>query len=183
MIRPRSRHGTRARTSQQRGEAKKSFVRFVVGETLYAFEVEHVREILHRGPVTMLAHMPDEVAGVADHRGEVIPIVDLRLKFGVQALLARNERRPEKWILVNASTGTVGFVVDRVIDVVGTNDSLGAPPLVGGHVDRGIKGVASVDGGLLFVLDAEALAGVVRDIATKDPPSPLDGDKSDGTRP
>lgn len=178
MIRPRSKNGTRARTSQQRGEAKKSFVRFVVGETLYAFEVEHVREILHRGPVTLLAHMPDEVAGVTDHRGDVIPIVDLRVKFGMQALPARGERRPEKWILVNSPAGTVGFVVDRVIDVVGTNESLGPPPLVGGNVDRGIMGVASVDGGLLFVLDVERLTHVVKDLV----PS-LESDEANGPRP
>lgn len=157
-------------------------MRFVVGETQYAFEVEHVREILHRGPVTMLAHMPDEVAGVADHRGEVIPIVDLRVMFGIQAFVPRNERRPDKWILVKASIGTVGFVVDRVVDVVGTNEALGPPPLVGGGVERGIMGVASVDGDLLFVLDAERLATVVKDLLPPSAAPGHDGDKNEGSR-
>jgi purine-binding chemotaxis protein CheW len=179
VIRPRARSGARARTSQQRGEAKKSFVRFVVGETLYAFEVEHVREILHRGPVTLLPHMPEEVAGVADHRGDVIPIVDLRLKFGMQEIpTSGSERRPEKWILVNSPLGIVGFVVDRVIDVVGTNESLGAPPLLGGQIDRGIKGVAAIDGALIFVLDVDRLSSSVKDLAPAlDPESLADGSR------
>jgi purine-binding chemotaxis protein CheW len=161
---PRSRaRRTRARSSQERGAATKSYVRFVVGETNYAFEVEHVREIVHPGPVTLLPSLPDSVAGVADHRGEVVPIVDLRIRFGMQSIRATAETRPEKWILMTSSVGVVGFVVDRVIDVVGTNEAPDHAPQIGGSVDRGIKGVIPSDEGLLFILDVERLAIVVKD--------------------
>jgi purine-binding chemotaxis protein CheW len=160
----RARARARARSSQERGEATKSFVRFNVGDTLYGFEVDHVREIVHKGTVTVLPSMPDCVTGVADHRGEVVPIVDLRLRFGMRADPSDVERRSEKWILMNAPVGLVGFVVDRVIDVVGTNQVPDAPPKVGGNVDRGIKGVIASDEGLLFILDVERLASVVREV-------------------
>lgn len=152
----------RARSSQERGAATKSYVRFVVGETNYAFEVEHVREIVHRGPVTLLPSLPIAVSGVADHRGEVVPIVDLRTRFGMKAATAA-EARSEKWILMTSSVGVVGFVVDRVIDVVGTNEAPDHPPQIGGQVDRGIKGVIPSDEGLLFILDVERLAIVIKD--------------------
>jgi purine-binding chemotaxis protein CheW len=162
----------RARSSQERGEATKSFVRFAVGETLYGFEVEYVREIVHKGTVTVLPSMPAAVAGVADHRGEVVPIVDLRARFGMRAESV--ERRSEKWILMNAPVGLVGFVVDRVIDVVGTNQIPDPPPKVGGNVDRGIKGVIASEDGLLFILDVDRLASVVREV--HEAASSADGD-------
>lgn len=156
----------RARSSQERGAATKSYVRFVVGETNYAFEVESVREIVHRGPVTILPSLPAAVSGVADHRGEVVPIVDLRVRFGMQAATVE-EARTEKWILMSSSVGVVGFVVDRVIDVVGTNEAPDHPPQIGGTVDRGIKGVIPSDEGLLFILDVERLAIVIKDAEGK----------------
>ena len=160
----RARSRARARSSQERGEATKSFVRFAVGETLYGFEVERVREIVHKGTVTVLPSMPTSVTGVADHRGEVVPIVDLRLRFGMSNERPATERRTEKWILMNAPMGLVGFVVDRVIDVVGTNQVPDPPPQVGGHVDRGITGVIGSEEGLLFILDVDRLSSVVREV-------------------
>jgi purine-binding chemotaxis protein CheW len=167
----RARARARARSSQERGEATKSFVRFVVAETLYAFEVERVREIVHKGTLTVLPGMPEAVAGVADHRGDVVPIVDLRLRFGLREAppvatkpgSAHAVKAPEKWILMNASIGLVGFVVDRVIDVVGTSQVPDEPPQVGGTIDRGIKGVIASEEGLLFILDVDRLASVVRE--------------------
>jgi len=160
----RARSRARARSSQERGEATKSFVRFAVGETLYGFEVERVREIVHKGIVTVLPSMPVSVTGVADHRGEVVPIVDLRLRFGMSAERTEAERRGEKWILMNSPTGLVGFVVDRVIDVVGTSQVPDPPPQVGGNLDRGITGVIGSDEGLLFILDVDRLSSVVREV-------------------
>ncbi len=167
----RARARARARSSQERNEATKSFVRFVVADTLYAFEVERVREIVHKGGVTVLPSMPEAVAGVADHRGEVVPVVDLRARFGMRSLFESGatekeiaaSKASEKWILMNASIGLVGFVVDRVIDVVGTSQHPDPPPQVGGTVDRGIKGVIASEDGLLFILDVDRLASVVHE--------------------
>ena len=172
----RARSRARARSSQERGEATKSFVRFAVGETLYGFEVERVREIVHKGLVTVLPSMPMSVTGVADHRGEVVPIVDLRLRFGMSSDRTEVERRGEKWILMNSPTGLVGFVVDRVIDVVGTSQVPDPPPQVGGNLDRGITGVIGSDEGLLFILDVDRLSSVVREVhSALDSSTPLVG--------
>ncbi|MFO0616613.1 MAG: chemotaxis protein CheW [Polyangiaceae bacterium] len=161
-------------------------MRFVVGETNYAFEVEHVREIVHPAAVTLLPSLPASVSGVADHRGEVVPIVDLRMRFGMQSARTAVERS-EKWILMTSSVGVVGFVVDRVIDVVGTNEAPDHAPQIGGAVERGIKGVIPSDEGLLFILDVEKLAVVIKDAdgslsarisSFPGPPSGAAGDRS-----
>ncbi len=130
----------------------KSLVGFAVGEVAYAVPIQAVREIVNPLPLTPLPHVPGAVVGVGDHRGEVLPVVDLRLRFGLPRLA---DPRRAKWILVNIEGRTVGLIVDRVTDVFGTG---GAPlkpaPVLGkGDDTRGITGVTTHHGVLTFVLD------------------------------
>jgi purine-binding chemotaxis protein CheW len=62
--------------SKQRPDPRKSLVGFVVGDVAYAVPIAAVQEIVAPLPLTELPHSPDVVAGVADHRGQVMPIVD-----------------------------------------------------------------------------------------------------------
>ncbi len=158
-----SRHmtgGVGRRTPRIRGELK-SLVRFEVGETCYAFEVANIEEVVHPAIVTPLAHMGEGVAGVFDHRGRVTPIVDLRPRFG----LAPSNARTSKWILMRTSYGLVGFMVDRVLDVVPTSDDPSKPPNVGpGAAERAIRGVVTILDRLVFLLDESRLAAVVGEL-------------------
>lgn len=140
--------------AKQRPDPQKSLVGFLVGDVAYAVPIGAVREIINPTPLTALPHAPAAVAGVADHRGEVVPIVDLRTRFG---LARRSEPRREKWILVEVEGRTVGMVVDQVTDVFGTGGSdLRPPPKLGeGDDARGIAGVTNYEGLLVFVLDVE----------------------------
>ena len=138
-------------SDKQRPDPQKSLVGFVVGDVAYAVPISSVKEIVNPVQLTELPHTPRAVAGVADHRGEVVPIVDLRIRFG----LARQDPRKGKWILVDVEGKTVGLAVDRVTEVFGTGGAeLRAPPNLGGGEDvRGILGVTTYDGVLTFVLD------------------------------
>jgi purine-binding chemotaxis protein CheW len=100
----------------------------------------------------VLPHTPGEVAGVADHRAEVVPVIDLRVRFGLERIATA---RGTKWILVTLAGRTVGLVVDAVTEVFGAReDDIKPTPEVGGNSDlRGISGVARHDGKLVFVLD------------------------------
>jgi len=139
-------------SNKQRPDPQKSLVGFVVGEVAYAVPISSVKEIVNPVLLTELPHAPRAVAGVADHRGEVVPIVDLRIRFG---LPRSSDPRKSKWILVGVEGKTVGLAVDRVTEVFGTGGSeLRAPPNLGGGEDlRGISGVTIYDGVLTFVLD------------------------------
>jgi purine-binding chemotaxis protein CheW len=132
--------------------AGKSLVGFQVGEVAYAVPISAVREIVNPLPLTPLPHVPGAVVGVGDHRGEVLPVIDLRLRFGLPRL---PDPRRAKWILVNVEGQAVGLVVDRVTDVFGTGGApLKPPPALGAGDDaRGIAGVATHEGVLTFVLD------------------------------
>lgn len=156
MRRQAARLARRANTA--RSELR-NLVRFQLGDTHYAFDVGNVEEVVQPHAVTSLPHMAASVAGVFDHRGRVTPVVDLRPHFG----LAGGELgRHTKWILMRTDQGLVGFAVDRVLDVIGTSDELGAPPPVGPNVEgRAIAGVVHLDGDLVFVLDERRLAAIV----------------------
>jgi purine-binding chemotaxis protein CheW len=140
--------------SRHRTDPQKSLVGFVVGDVRYAVPITCVREIVNPVELTPLPHAPESVPGVADHRGEIIPIVDLRTRFG---LPAATDRRRAKWILVQVEGKTIGLAVDGVTEVFGTGgaDLKPAPALGGGDDVRGILGVTNHDEGLVFVLDVE----------------------------
>ncbi len=127
---------------RHRPDPQKSLVGFVVGDVHYAIDIGKVREIVNPLPLTALPHTPVEVVGVADHRGEVVPVIDLRARFG---LPLGDATRGTKWILVSAGDRAVGLVVDRVTEVFGTGgEELRPTPEVGGKKDvRGIAGVAT----------------------------------------
>jgi purine-binding chemotaxis protein CheW len=147
-------------TNKPRPDPRKSLVGFIVGEVAYALPITHVQEIVSPLPLTELPHSPDAVAGVADHRGQVIPIVDLRSRFRLAKV---GDRRRAKWILVRIEERTFGLAVDRVTDVFGTGgvEIRPAPALGGGEDSRGIVGVTSYEGGLVFVLDVSKLYALV----------------------
>jgi purine-binding chemotaxis protein CheW len=152
-------HSIRHRTDPQ-----KNLVGFVVGHVHYAVDISRVREIVNPLGATPLPHTPDEVAGVADHRGEVVPIIDLRARFGLDA---RQPDRATKWILVSAGKHTIGLVVDAVTEVFGAiGDDIRPTPEVGGRKDvRGILGVATHNGKLTFVLDTVRFVEIVESLA------------------
>lgn len=137
---------------RQRPDPQKSLVGFVVGDVTYALDIRRVREIMNAGPVTPLPHTMTDVVGVADHRDEVVPVVDMRARFGLPRAAPS---RSTKWILVDTGPLRVALVVDAVTGVFGTGgEDLRPAPSVGGNREqRGILGVAGHGGGLAFVLD------------------------------
>jgi len=149
--------------SKQRPDPQKSLVGFAVGDVYYAIPIGCVKEIINPIVLTRLPYAPEAISGVVDHRGEVVPIVDLRARFGVPLF---EERRRTKWILVDVGGKTIGLIVDRVTGVFGTGGrSLRpAPSLGGGEEVRGIAGVTSHDGSMVFVLDVDRLETIAESL-------------------
>jgi len=138
---------------RSRQSSHKSLVAFTVGTVRYALEINQVREIVTPLPLTLLPHTPSGLAGVADHRSEVVPVIDLRVRFGISP--SPEPSKKAKWILVELARRAVGLVVDDVIGVlrVPTGEFRPAPDLGGGEQARGISSVATHQGELVFVLD------------------------------
>lgn len=148
---------------RNRPDPQKSLVGFVVGDVQYAIDIARVREIVNPLAITELPHTPPEVAGVADHRGDVVPVIQLRTRFGLPEVA---QTRSTKWILVDAGTHTVGLVVDAVTEVFRTTGDFRPTPAVGGNGDlRGISGVATHDERLTFVLDVDRFVALALELA------------------
>lgn len=138
------------------------YLTFVVADELYGVPVLAVREIIRLCPITSVAHMPPHVRGVINLRGKVIPLVDLRLRFGLPA--AQDHDRT--CIIVAQVTAAAGgarpfaVVVDGVDEVIGfTADEIVPPPDFGGAVDiRFITGMARRDSGVTTLVDLDAVA-------------------------
>jgi purine-binding chemotaxis protein CheW len=141
------------RQRKERPDPNKSLVGFIVGDVSYAVPIGAVREIVNPSILTSLPHLPAAVAGVSDHRGEVIVIVDLRARFG---LGPSPDQSRAKWVLVAVTNRIVGLIVDQVTEVFGTGgENVRPPPNFGGADARGITGVIAHGGTLTFVLDVE----------------------------
>lgn len=135
----------------------KNLVGFLVGDVQYAVDIRRVREIIRPLPLLVMPHAPPAVIGVADHRGEVVPVLELRRRFGLEPAV---EQRRAKWILVDVDRRAVGLAVDTVTGVLAASDvDQRPPPVLGvGDAARGISSVFAHTSGLVFVLDIDRVA-------------------------
>jgi purine-binding chemotaxis protein CheW len=138
--------------SRFRHDPTKSLVGFVVGDVSYAVEILQVKEIINPLSVVTLPRAPPSIVGVADYRGDVVPVIDLRIRFGLAATM---HTRRTKWIVVDVGQRFAALVVDAVTEVFGTGgQELKAPPSLGrGDHVRGIRGVTTHQRRMVFVLD------------------------------
>lgn len=137
-------------------ESGKDYLSFTLGAEEYAIDILTVREIRVYEPPTLIAGAPPFIKGVINLRGLIVPIVDLRIKFGV----GQAEYTEFTVVIVLNIAGRVfGIVVDSVSDVLSLPaEALCAPPEFSGTFDtRYIIGLASVEGRMLIVTDIAAL--------------------------
>jgi purine-binding chemotaxis protein CheW len=139
-------------------------VGFVVGEVAYAIEILQVKEIINPLQVVALPRAPASIVGVADYRGDVVPVIDLRIRFGLQPSMPT---RRTKWIVVDVGSRFVALVVDAVTEVFGTGgqELRPAPALGGGEQVRGIRGVTMHARKMVFVLDTMPFAHMAESLA------------------
>jgi purine-binding chemotaxis protein CheW len=137
---------------RQRHDPSKNLVGFIVGDVHYAVSIHRVREIANPLTLVALPKAPAAVIGVADYRGDVVPIIDLRTRFGLEP---GEVTRRTKWIIVDVDSRFVALVVDAVTEVFGTGgqELRPVPSLGGGDDVRGISGVTNHLGTLTFVLE------------------------------
>ncbi|WP_165225242.1 chemotaxis protein CheW [Aquisphaera insulae] len=131
-------------------------VGFRLDEEDYAIAITKIQEIILMKPITRLPQVPDFIEGLINLRGSVIPIVNLRKRFGLPAREIDDETRT---IVVNVQDKTVGVVVDAVTQVMRINrDQVQPPPLgVLAVSHRYLAGLAKLDDRLLIILDIEKL--------------------------
>jgi purine-binding chemotaxis protein CheW len=122
----------------------------------YGVDILSVREIRGWSRVTRIPQTPDYLLGVLNLRGAIVPIMDLRLRFGLQR---ESYDDNTVMIIVAVAERLFGIVVDAVSDVVDIDQAAIRPvPDMGAVVDtRYLKGLATHDERMLMLLDVEKL--------------------------
>jgi purine-binding chemotaxis protein CheW len=127
-------------------------VTFNLGKEEFAVPILQIQEINRLAEITRVPKSPDFVEGVINLRGKVIPIIDLRKRFGlVETELGKSTRI----VVVNIDGRTVGLIVDAVSEVLRLSRSAIEPPpaIVAGIDAEYIKGLGKMEGRLLILLD------------------------------
>ena len=151
-------------------QAGQEFLSFVLGDAQYCIDILKVQEIRTYETPTRIANTPAFIKGVMNLRGNIVPIVDLRVKFGLP------EQRLDTQtvvIVLNVAKRTIGVVVDGVSDVIAVADAeiKPAPELAGSLDTRYIQGLATVAGQMMILVDIERLM-TSRDMSIVDEAAP-----------
>lgn len=134
------------------------YLTFELNEEEFGLEILKVQEIIGMMNVTRVPRTPHFVRGVINLRGKVIPVIDLRLKFGLDSV----ENTDRTCIIVvqithDANQITMGIIVDEVSEVMDVAvDQIEPPPRFGASVDTGfILGMGKVEQKVLMLLDID----------------------------
>ncbi len=134
------------------------YLTFKIGDEVFALEVSQVREVLDMSRITRVPRAPDFMRGVINVRGSVVPVVDLRLKFG----LTQTENTVDTRIVVmeisldgeSAVLGALADSVDEVIELAPAH--IENPPRIGMRWrTEFIKGIGKRDDKFIIILDID----------------------------
>ncbi|MCU0308865.1 MAG: chemotaxis protein CheW [Thermoleophilia bacterium] len=145
-------------TATETAEGTIQLVVFALADGEYGLPIEHVQEIIRYAPPRPLPEAPPGIEGVIDLRGRIVPVVDLKARFGLPP------DRPEtsRIVVVEVADSVIGVVVDEVAEVLTVGlDRTEPPPPVAAVNAPYLDAVAKVDERLLVIMDVDRLLGDV----------------------
>jgi purine-binding chemotaxis protein CheW len=146
------------KTVSEQSSRTRQFASFRIGGEEYAIDIISVREIKGWTETTLLPNQPDYVLGVLNLRGIIVPIFDLRCRFGLGLTTAT---RTHVIIIATVNNRTLGLLVDAVSDILTvTNDQIRPLP----EMDKAasaefMSGIISVNDHMVVILSLEKLFG------------------------
>ena len=142
-------------TRQADGELLQ-LVTFMVGTEEFAIPILSVQEINRMMQITRVPQSPEFIEGVINLRGKIIPVMDLRKRFGDDSLEDSSDSRI---IVVEVTSRVIGFTVDRVNEVLRIDAGIVEPPpsMVSGIDSDYVEGVGKLDDRLLILLNLNRL--------------------------
>lgn len=131
-------------------------VTFKIADEEFGVDILKVQEIIRMMPITKVPNAPAFVEGVINLRGKVIPVIDMRKRFGMPSSPHNSQTRIE---VMDLQGQVVGFVVDAVSEVLRIKESTvePPPPVVAGVGSEYMRGVGKLQDRLLILLDLDKL--------------------------
>ncbi len=135
-------------------------VSFKLGDEEFGIDILKVQEINRMVEITKVPQAPHFCEGVINLRGKVIPVIDLRLKFAMEA---KERDKDSRIVVCDVNSVVIGMIVDAVEEVLRIPGSTvePAPDVVTTVNSNYIKGVAKLDERLLILLDIGKVAGEI----------------------
>jgi purine-binding chemotaxis protein CheW len=142
-------------------------ISFAIGEDQYGVDIMAVREIKGWSEITHLPNQPDYVRGVLNLRGVIVPIVDLRCRFG-QGLTQATPLHIV--IIVQIAAKPIGLLADRVLDIVSLEESQVQPVPRIAHAQRAnfLSGLVTIEGAMIALIDLQNLLSLTAEPAGDD---------------
>ncbi|MDI6762195.1 MAG: chemotaxis protein CheW [Thermodesulfobacteriota bacterium] len=144
------------------GDREGKYLTFSLAGEEYGIGIRKIKEIIGMMPVTTVPRTPPFVKGIINLRGKVIPVVDLRLKFGMEEM-SYTERTCIIVVETRGRSGSVliGIVVDSVSEVLNIKAAdIEETPTFGARLDTDyILGMAKMNGGVKILLDIDKVLG------------------------
>jgi purine-binding chemotaxis protein CheW len=137
-------------------DATRQFITFTIGTEEYGVDIMAVKEIRGWVETTSLPKAPDHVRGVINLRGSIVPIYDLRTRFGLGVTEAT---RTHVVIIVTVGERIAGVLVDTVSDIltVTAGDIRPVPDLDGGTESAFLRGLVALEERMVTLIDIEKL--------------------------
>lgn len=142
------------------------YLSFRIGQEVYGIKICHVTEIVGIQKITEVPDMPAYVKGVINLRGNVIPVVDVRLRFNMQP---RDYDDRTCVIVVNVNESPIGLVVDTVKEVISIQPEMISPPpaVSKNDINRYIQGIGRFDHDVIILLTIEEFLSVQNAVMEK----------------
>jgi len=139
---------------------EKKYVTFKIDEEYYGIDINNVKAIEKVQDFTRVPNAPEYVKGVINLRGEVVPVIDLRKRFGIESIEINNNSRI---IIVQINDILIGLLVDSSSEVIQINsDNIDNPPEVKDDVTKDfVKGIGKIDSRLIILIDIQKVVGHV----------------------
>jgi len=140
--------------------ASKQYLTFRLGNEVFAVDVTKAQEVLDVTTVTRVPQTPAYMLGVINLRGSVVPVINMRLKFGME----EKEKTRDTCIIVmevsvDGETAVIGAMADAVLEVLDLDEEqIEPPPRIGTKLKTEfIRGMGSRDGEFLILLDIDRI--------------------------
>ncbi len=133
---------------------QKQLVVFNLGNEEYGIDIELTKEIIKLSNITPVPNTEEYVPGVINLRGQIIPVLDLHKRFGLEQT-GYFDQENKKIIIVEVEESLIGLIVDRVKEITWIEKKLikEAPEVAGGIKQEFLEGVCSLNEQILIVID------------------------------
>lgn len=143
----------------KQGNSRAAWLGFSLKGQRYAVSLASVREVIRPGDITPVPGAPEDVLGIVNLRGQIVPVLDGRRRFGLDGQVAKEEEDAQRVIVFDESGTVVGMRIDVIGDMIELDASDVSPPPPGRaeRRDDPVSGVITRDDGFIALVDVPRL--------------------------